>query len=104
MSHTSVAVLEFQNFDVGIAKHSDTFVARIEHSKNQCFSPKTRPQLRPLIVYSSFATLFPRKMLHENNGMNSLSLPIMEPDSDQSTSKSKSLSANDMSITELYPR
>ncbi|KAJ6885632.1 hypothetical protein NC651_026307 [Populus alba x Populus x berolinensis] len=36
--------------------------------------------------------------------MNSLSLPIMEPDSDQSTSKSKSLSANDMSITELYPR
>jgi hypothetical protein len=69
--------------------------------------PNDRPTMTTIVLMlSSFSITLPlpREPAYFVKSRNSLSLPIMEPDSDQSTSKSKSLSANDMSITELYPR
>ncbi|KAJ6885617.1 cysteine-rich receptor-like protein kinase 10 [Populus alba x Populus x berolinensis] len=69
--------------------------------------PNDRPTMTTIVLMlSSFSITLPlpREPAYFVKSRNSLSFPIMEPDSDQSTSKSKSLSANDMSITELYPR
>ncbi|KAG6778606.1 hypothetical protein POTOM_014944 [Populus tomentosa] len=102
------AALELMDASLGDS-YSRIEITRCLHIALLCVQedPIDRPTLSTIVLMlTSFSVTLPlpRKPAYCVQSRTGSSLPIRGLESDRSTSTSKSLSVNDMSITELYPR
>nr|TKR83501.1 cysteine-rich receptor-like protein kinase 10 [Populus alba] len=105
---TNGTALELMDATLGDS-YSRNEITRCLHIALLCVQedPKNRPTLTTIVLMlTSFSVTLPlpRKPAYCVQSRTGSSLPIRGLESDRSTSTSKSLSVNDMSITELYPR
>ncbi|KAL9355782.1 hypothetical protein Peur_053752 [Populus x canadensis] len=105
---TNGTALELMDASLGHS-YSRNEIARCLYIALLCVQedPNNRPPLTTIVLMlTSFSVTLPlpRKPAYCVRSRTDSSLPITELESDRSTSKSKRLSVNDVSITELYPR
>jgi hypothetical protein len=102
------AVLELMDSSFGDS-YSRNEITRCVHIGLLCVQedPNDRPTLSTIVLMlTSFSVTLPlpREPAYFGQSRTVPTFPTTELESDRSTSKSKPLSVNDMSITELYPR
>ncbi|XP_011002057.1 PREDICTED: cysteine-rich receptor-like protein kinase 10 isoform X1 [Populus euphratica] len=102
------AALELMDASLGHS-YSRNEITRCIHIGLLCVQedPNDRPTLATIVlVLTSFSVTLPlpREPAYFGQSRTVPTFPTTELESDRSTSKSKPLSVNDMSITELYPR
>ncbi|KAG6776906.1 hypothetical protein POTOM_016697 [Populus tomentosa] len=102
------AALELVDPSLGDS-YSRNEITRCLHIALLCVQedPNDRPTLTSVVLMLtsfSISLPLPREPSSFEQSMTISSLPLTELESDQSNIKSKPLSVNDVSITELYPR
>ncbi|KAG6776909.1 hypothetical protein POTOM_016700 [Populus tomentosa] len=102
------AALELMDASLGDS-YSRNEITRCLHIALLCVQedPNDRPTLSTIVLMlNSFSVTLPlpREPAYLGQSRTVPTFPTTELESDRSTSKSKPLSVNDMSITELYPR